>query len=80
MLDWLEYGWCYWEWRTCAGQWVGMRGRITVSHDNARSESEEVEMGVWVGVELDGDDANAEAEDTDGAEYEERHELREVDG
>ena len=41
---------------------------------------EEVEMGVWVGVELDGDDANAEAEDTDGAEYEERHELREVDG
>ena len=41
---------------------------------------EEVEMGVWVGVELDGDDANAEAEDTDGAEYQERHELREVDG
>ena len=41
---------------------------------------EEVEMGVWVGIELDGDDANAEAEDTDGAEYEERHELREVDG
>lgn len=41
---------------------------------------EEVEMGVGVGVELDRDDANAEAEDTDGAEYEERRELREVDG
>lgn len=41
---------------------------------------EEVEMGVGVGVELNGDDANAEAEVTDGAEYEERRELREVDG